>query len=187
MTSSKHLASTAIVALLLLTAYGCSTTPPPSPPLEPVRVPFFPPQKVMQSGDYSAFLEQNRKALQTCEASYNCDEIIFNLGFVHTYSKSPYYDIKKGLTYFEQLLSKYPESPLAYQARVWIDLVKSAIEAEKKQRNLRNQLKSKGIAINDLQKQIDNLHQQLNDFQTQIKRSRELDLKLDEKERNLFK
>jgi hypothetical protein len=161
-----------ITVIFLFFLCGCApppvvTLPAPPPP------PAFPPQKVMESGDYVGFLAENRQALEECSGQDLCEVALFNLGFIYAYPKSPYYNENKGLPYFEQLIQKYPQSPWAFQATAWIDIMKKSMTSEDKRRRLQGQVKSKDDAINELKEQI--------------KRSREIDMKIERKERELLK
>jgi len=159
-------------AISLLIICGCAPAPVvtlPSPP----PLPAFPPQKVMENGDYVGFLAENQKALEECSGEDLCEVPLFNLGFIYAYPKSPYYNQNKGLPYFEQLIQKYPQSPWAFEATAWIDIMKKNMTSEDKRRRLQGQVKSKDAAISDLKEQI--------------KRSREIDMKIEQKERELLK
>jgi hypothetical protein len=161
-----------VPAIALFFLWGCARAPvvipPPPPPL-----PVFPPQQAMETGDYAGFLAENQKALDDCNEKSLCEVPLFNLGFVYAYPKSPFYDQAKGLPYFEELIQKYPQSPWAFQATAWIDIMKKNITTEDKRRRLQGEMKSKNAAINELKQQI--------------KRSREIDLKIEQKERELLK
>ena len=163
---------TMAAALTVVFLWGCTPTAvvisPPPPPL-----PAFPPQKVMESGDYAGFLAENQQALIECKGKNLCEVALFNLGFVYAYPKSPYHNQAKGLPYFEELIQKYPQSPWAFQATAWLDVMKKNLTAEDKRRRLQGEMKSKDAAINELKEQI--------------KRSREIDLKIELKERELLK
>ena len=160
-------------AIFLFCICGCAPAPVVVLPAPPPPLPIFPPQKVMESGDYAGFLAENRQALLECNSETHCDIALFNLGFIYAYSKSPHFNQPKGLGYFEELIQLYPESPWAFQARAWIDIMKKSAVSEDKRRRLQGQIKSKDAAINDLKEQI--------------KRSREIDMEIEEKERKLLK
>jgi len=163
------------MSLYLIVLIGCAPKPPAvitSP--APVQPPAFPPQQVMESGDYAGFFAENRTALLECnDKDKPCDVPLFNLGFTHAYPGSPYYNKGKGLQYFEALTRNCPQSPLTFQARAWADLLKKVMESEDKQRRLKGELKSKDATIGDLQEQI--------------RRSRDIDLQVEQKERELLK
>ena len=161
-----------MATLVLLAVWGCTRAPvviPPSPP----PLPAFPPQQVMESGDYAGFLAENQKALEECGGQNLCEVPLFNLCFIHAYPKSPFYDPGKGLACFEELIHKYPQSPWAFQAIAWTDIMKKSLTSEDKRRRLQGEMKSKNAAINELKQQL--------------KRSREIDLKIEQKERELLK
>ena len=159
-------------AICLLFLFGCAPAPLIAPPAPP-PLPAFPPQKVMESGDYARFLAENQQALKECNPENHCAVALFNLGFLHAYPKSPYYNQAKGLRYFDQLLRKYPQSPWAFEAKAWTEIMKKNAASEDKKRRLQGQIKSKDAAINDLKEQI--------------KRSREVDMRIEQKERELLK
>ncbi len=164
------------VALPLVILCACAPTTVVTPP-RTVAPPVFPPQKVMETGNYAAFVEDNQKELRECRGAAQsdesrCDEVLFNLGFVYAYPKSPYWNQARALRYFEELVRKYPQSPWAFQARAWTDLMKKAATSDNKSRRLKDELKSKDAAIDDLQEQI--------------KRSRDIDMEIERKERELL-
>ncbi len=63
----------------LLWLAGCASVPPASD--KPRAA--FPPQQVMEGGDYAGFLAKNRQMLERCEGGTECEVVLFNLGFVH--------------------------------------------------------------------------------------------------------
>jgi hypothetical protein len=167
-----------VIAVAVLAAFlcGCAekTTPPPVIKVETKLVPAFPPQKVMADGDYGGFLTENQKKFRECDESGTCDEALFNLGFVYSYPRSPYFNQAKGLEYFDQLVQKYPQSVWAYQAKAWSEIIRrNKTTTVKKQKDFQKELKSRDEAIDDLQKKME--------------RSREIDLEVERKERELLK
>lgn len=140
----------------LMTVGGCaapSTQPVKLPP--PVVKPIFPPQEVMVDGNYGRFLTENQTALIDCTDESQCAVALFNLGFLRAYPQSPYYNPSKGLVFFESLINRHPQHPLAYQARVWVDLLKRSIASETTKHRLKGQLKSRETTIKELQKQVE--------------------------------
>lgn len=164
------------VAFLGIAVWGCAekkTAPEVLPPVVKL-VPAFPPQKAMEGGDYEGFLAENQKIIRECNENADCDEALFNLGFVYSYPRSPYYSKARGLEYFDRLVQTYPRSVWAYQARAWAEIIrKSGSTGVKKQKDLREELKSREAAIEDLQKKLD--------------RSRDVDIEVEKKERQLLK
>lgn len=165
----KGMATGCMFSLLWLA--GCAQAPPKP---TPQAVYEFPPQKAMESRDYASFLEENQKALENCTPEAQCGKALFNVAFVYAYPESPYYNRPEGLRRMQEVVEKYPESAWAYQAKAMAVLLKTRIVfmEPKKRTRMKRQLKSKESRIEKLQDQIE--------------RSREIDLEIDRKERELL-
>ena len=133
----------------------------------------FPPQKVIANGDYSGFLVENQRNLSVCGGWIACDVTLFNLGFVHAYPQSPYRDPRKARQYLRELDSKFPQSPWASQGQVLLAFLNERVGLEETQRQLRTDLRSRDAALRKLRGQLD--------------RSREIDIEIEKKERQLLR
>ena len=147
---------------------GCASVP--SPDKSSVA---FPPQQVMEDGNYARFLAENRQLLERCQGGMGCEVALFNLGFVHAYPPSPYHEPSKALQYFDDLIKKYPQTPWAFEGRAWRALLTANLASEEKRRRLQADLRSKDATIRTLR--------------TQLGRSREIDMEIDKKERELLR
>lgn len=201
----EHRVMKAIAALVLLGGVSaCAQTQvPPPAPIPPANLAplYFPPQKAMSSGDYAGFLSENLKALKEGGGERGPDVALFNIGFVYAYSKSPYYSVSRALKIFDQLVRDHPESPWSFQARAWTDMLRKAVVAEEKHRKLRGKVKSKEAEIsskeaeitskeaeiNFKEAEINSKEAEINDLQKQLDRSRQIDVEMDRKERELLK
>lgn len=133
----------------------------------------FPPQKVIETGDFRGFLTENQRNLSTCGGWIECDITLFNLGFIYSYPRSPYRDPQKARQYLRELYSRFPQSPWASQGQVWLAFMNEQVGLEEAQRQLRTGLRTRDAAIRKLQGQID--------------RSREIDIEIEKKERELLR
>ncbi len=174
----RSLLATVFLLSGILGMVGCA------PKVQQVAVPepLFGPQSAIQSGEYRTFLEENQKLLLQCSSSNSCAAPLFNIGVAHAYSKSPFHDRAKALHHFHQLVEQYPDSPLAYEAMVWIDLSAS----EKKRLRLQGQIKSKKAAIKSREQDLRAKDAAIEELREQIKRSRDIDLEIGEKEREIL-
>jgi hypothetical protein len=169
--------------VVLLLGGGCAlfaTKPEPPPPA--VVLPIFPPQEVMQGGDYTGFLKANQAALAECKDDAQCAIAKFSIAFVYAYPSSPYYDLVLGLHYFNELILKYPNSPWALQAQAWLAFMKKSIASEKSQYQLKTKIKSKETTIKDLHKQIEQFEENeetIKDLQKRIEQSKGVEPKVD--------
>lgn len=173
----------------LILGGGCvlfETKPEPPPPA--VVLPIFPPQEVMQGGDYAGFLRANQAALAECKDDAQCAIAKFSIAFVYAYPSSPYYDLVLGLHYFNDLILKYPNSPWALQAQAWTVFMKKSIASEKNQYQLKTKIKSKETTIKDLHKQIEQFEdneETIRDLQKRIEQSKGVEPKVDKREKEL--
>ena len=170
-----------VICLGVLLVAGCATSCPPAAPPAQSAVPpppavesserVFPPQRVMESREYAKFLTENRRMLEQCKHSTGCESALFNLGFVHAYPQSPYYDLTKALQYFDELLKKYPRTPWAYEGRAWRALINENLALEGKRRRLETEFRAKDDTVRSLQMQLD--------------RARDIDIEFDKKQLEL--
>jgi TPR repeat protein len=135
--------------------------------------PSFPPQQVMESGNYAQFLVENEWVLQHCAEGTECDIALFNLGFVYAYTQSPYRNLTKALQYFSELSQKYPRSPFAFQGQAWTALINDHLALEEARRQLQANLRNREGTIRNLR--------------AQLNRSRAIDVEMEKKERELLR
>jgi hypothetical protein len=126
----------------------------------------------MQSGDYKRFLAENQRDLSTCRTSVACDIILLNLGFVYAYPHSPLRNPQKARQYLQELQQKFPHSPWVPQGQMLLAFLNERVSLEDTQRQLRNGLRSRDAAIRKLREQLD--------------RSREIDIEIEQQERQLL-
>jgi hypothetical protein len=133
----------------------------------------FPPQEAIATGDFRGFLAENQRNLPTCGGLIACDITLFNLGFVYAYPQSPYRDFQKARQYLRELQSRFPQSPWSSQGQVLLAFMNEQVGLEEAQRQLRSGLRTRDAAIRKLRGQLD--------------RSREIDLEIEKKERELLR
>jgi len=153
----------------------------------------FPPREPMESGDYAGFLEENREDLKNCSDPTRCETALFNLGFLHAYSKSPYHNPAKALWYYEEIMRAYPAGTYALQAGLLADLIRTSMTSEGGRRRLRGVLKSRETVLRSRESRLKSLDEEIKSKETAIEelnkrlqRSREIDMEMDRKERELL-
>jgi hypothetical protein len=87
------------------------------------------------------------------------DEALFNMGLIFAHYGYPKRDYKKSLDLFKRLVKVFPQSPLVGQAKIWIGLLQ-----ENERLN---------IEVEELNKTI--------------KKSKQIDIEIDEKKKELSK
>lgn len=133
----------------------------------------FPPQQVMENGDYQGFLRENQRQLERCGAWTDCALPLYNLAFIYAYPESPYRDSQRARQYVRELQRRYPHSPWASQGQVLIAFMKERASLVETQRRLRSELRTQETANRKLR--------------GQLHRSQEIDLEIEKKERELLR
>jgi len=99
--------------------------------------------RLLSKGDYQGALKENRKILSFFNTEPPSDQALFNIALIYAHYGNPDKDYKESGRYFEQLIQKHPGSPLAEQAKIWLNvlnIIEKAkqvdIEIDKKKREL---------------------------------------------------
>jgi hypothetical protein len=209
MSSKSVVLSLAVVFLICFLAAGCA--PEVKQPIQQVapQPVLFPPQAIMQSGDYAGFLAENSETLKSCDNPEKCTLALFNLSFLYCYAKSPYYNPQTGLKYIEDLIKGAPDSVWTYQAIVWRDGIYRNMKKQTRRRTAHEDSKTKetpelqaddlakvdveppqeidpGTDRQAMEEKIKEQEETINKLNRQLERSREIDIEIEKKERGLL-
>ncbi len=116
-------------------------------------------QKLLDQGDYEGSLKENQKVLSLYSNVSPGDEALFNIGLIYAHYGYPKRDYKKSLDFFRRLVMVFPQSSLTGQAKIWIEML---------QENER-------------------LNREIKGLNRTIKKSKQIDIELDEKKKELLK
>jgi hypothetical protein len=185
---------TRLLIIAVLTSAGCTSLfRRPDKPVPPVAAPVFPPQEVVEGGNYSEFVQKNQKIVDECTNTDQCAMALFNLGFVYCYPPSPYHNQSIALQYFEDIIKEYPQSPWALQAKAWGEVVKKCMATEASLQQLKSKVRAKEMTIRELRRRIAEskevdieMDRREKELHEQIERSRKIDIEIDRKERQLL-
>ncbi|MGC8494747.1 MAG: hypothetical protein ACP5SH_23740 [Syntrophobacteraceae bacterium] len=199
MGNKKKILRQAGIVLVLMLISGCM--PSHVQPVSEYGAGMFPPQAVMQTGDYKGFVAENSAVLKACKNPEQCAGALFNLSFVYAYPKSPYYNPSRALQYISDLVVGAPKSPWAAEALVWRELIVREMKAANRNRwLLQKRLKSQKADIEKnaakkrdwqvdrqlLEDEIKSKDQIIDQLTKQIKGSQKIDLEMQKKERELL-
>lgn len=116
-------------------------------------------QKLFNQGDYEGSLKENQKVLSVYDNVPPGDEALFNAGIIYAHYGYPKRDYQRSLDHFKRLVKVFPQSPFARQAKIWIGIL---------QENER------------LKREIEELNKTIN-------KSKQVDIEIDEKKKELSK
>jgi TolA-binding protein len=99
-------------------------------------------QQLMARGDYDGALRESQKVLKQAKNQAPGDEALFNMGLVYVNPKNPKKDNRRAISFFNQVVKGYPDSPLTEQAKIWVGVLDGMeklkqvdIEIEEKERD----------------------------------------------------
>lgn len=78
--------------------------------------------KEIENGDFAAAVRENLLILEQPDDEAPKDGALYNLGMIYAHFDNPAKDYQKSRKYFGELIGKYPDSPLAGEARTWLGL-----------------------------------------------------------------
>jgi tetratricopeptide (TPR) repeat protein len=84
-------------------------------------------QLLTRQGDFAGALRENRKILDQSPKAPLADAALLGMGLVYADYANPHRDYKKALDFFAQLVTEFPESPFAQDARLWDGILKNEI------------------------------------------------------------
>jgi len=116
-------------------------------------------QKLLDQEDYEGSLKENQKVFPLHGNVPPGDEALFNIGLIYAHYGYPKRDYQKSLDHFKRLVKVFPQSPLVGKAKIWIGVLQ---ESERFSRE-----------VEELNKAI--------------KKSKQVDIEIDEKKRELLK
>ena len=123
-------------------------------------------QKYMEQGDYEAALRETLKVASVHGGKAPADEALFNIGLIYAHAAYPRKDYEKSVDYFRRLIKIFPHSPFAGPARILIGVL---LKCEKQ--NAENE----------------RLGKEVEDLKTTMRKSKQVDLEIDVKKKELLK
>jgi len=80
-------------------------------------------QKLLAQGNYEGAIGENKRILSLADSHSPKDEALFNLGLIYAHFGNPHQDLDKSVDYFKTVIKNYPKSPLAEQAKIWVEIL----------------------------------------------------------------
>jgi hypothetical protein len=85
-----------------------------------------PVQSRIERRDFDGAARDYQAALSApVEPRRNADLMLFDLGLLNAHYANPGKDYKKSIEWFSRLIREYPESTLAEEARIWVDILET--------------------------------------------------------------
>ena len=147
-----------IACMIFISLAGCATLKEMGAKRETCEY-FTTAQKLLDQGDYKGSLRENEKVLSLYDNIPPGDEALFNIGLIYAHYGYPKRDYKKSLDLFKRLVKTFPQSPLAGQAKLWIGILR----------------------------ENERLNREIEELNKTIKKSKQVDIEIEEKKKELSK
>ena len=147
-----------IACMIFISLAGCAALKEMKAKRE-VREYLITAQKLLAQGDYEGALKENQKVLLLNDSIPPGDEALFNAGLIYAHDGYPKRNYQKSLDHFKRLMKVFPQSPLTQQAKIWIGVL---------QENQR-------------------LNREIEELNETIKKSKRVDIEVDEKKKEFSK
>jgi tetratricopeptide (TPR) repeat protein len=105
-------------------------------------------QKFFAQGNYEGAVVENKKILSLPDPRSLKDEALFNLGLIYAHPGNPQQDLQKSIELFKTLIKNNPKSPLAEQAKIWVEILQENAGLN----HLLQKLKQVDIEIEDMKR-----------------------------------
>ena len=155
--------------------FGCTTVRQNTRDPESDRSDQFVLAKLLfKEGYYEAAMKENQKLLS--EGKAPGDMALYNIGLISACSLNPKKDYLQALDTFQKLVSQYPHSSFAEEAKVWIQVLEEHQKiAEERQKFLEEK--------RNLTREREILSQEREKLKYTVEKSRQLDIEIEKRRR----
>ena len=133
-------------------------------------------QTRFDQGDYDGSLKENQRVLSLYAKVPPGDEALFNMGLIYAHYGYAGKDFEKSHEYFKRLVKVFPSSSLAGQAKIWMGMLREIEKLEEVSRSVRK-----------LQSENERLGREIQDLKVVMEKSKQVDIQIDEKKKELSK
>jgi outer membrane protein assembly factor BamD (BamD/ComL family) len=172
--TSLRLESAALMLVFSLAGCAAIQEERKNPESERRTQPFERSNALFMAGNYDAAFKENQKVL--AEGKGAPDVALFNMGLIDAYSLNPKKDYPKALGSFRALVKNYPRSPLAEQARVWIQVLEGHQKIAEERQKLLEEKRA-------LSREREALSQEREKLKYTAEKSREVDIQVEKRRR----
>jgi tetratricopeptide (TPR) repeat protein len=165
---------------LLILLCGCSLFPESTRRRE-LRESLHNGSKLFLHGDYDGSLKAYQRVLALVQDQPPADVATYNIGLLYAYPRNPKNDHQKAIGSFNQVISRFPESPWVEQAKVWVSVLNevedSKLEVEKSKQVIeksKEDLEKNRLAVERSKQEIEKTRSELEKSKQEIEKGKQL-------------
>jgi len=135
----------------------------------------------LAQGDYAASLRAFQKALEMAQEQPPADAATYGIGLVYTHPQNPNKDRQQAIGSFNRVIAKFPASPWAAPAQIWIEVLNEAenskqeIEKSKLVIEKSNQeIEKNRLVVEESKQEIEKARLELEKSKLEIEKSKQM-------------
>lgn len=182
---------------LLIFFAGCSSLLPESSRRREMRQSLANGNDSLAHEDYDASLRAFQHVLGMAQGQPPADAATYGMGLVFAHPQNPAMDRKKAIGSFNQVIARFPASPLAEPAKIWVGVLNEAErsnqEIEKSKRVIeksKQELEKTRLAVEESKLEIEKARleleksrQEIEKSKQMIEKSKQVDMEIEQKRR----
>jgi len=114
-----------IASLIAVLCSGCTTVMNLEKRLE-ARDHINHSERLLEQGNFELSLKEHKKAASLLGNLTPGDRVLYNIGTIYAHFGNPKANYRKSIKYFRKLVREFPQSPLIWQAEIWIEVLTAA-------------------------------------------------------------
>jgi tetratricopeptide (TPR) repeat protein len=192
--AGKHLC--VCLALLILSLSGCSLVRDWREQRH-IRDSMHQGHSLFVHGDYDGAFAKYREALLLAGDHHPGDTAVYNIGLIYAHPSNPKRDHREAMESFKKVITDYPQSLWAEQARIWVGLLQQledlTQEAERTREAMeqfkqaseksREDAEKFRLAAEKSKQEVDRTRQEMEKSRQTLERANQIDIEIEQKER----
>lgn len=83
-------------------------------------------ERLLEQGNFKLSLQEHKKAESLLGNLTPGDRVLYNMGTIYAHFGNPKTNYRKSIKYFRRLVKEFPQSPMIWQAKIWIEVLAAA-------------------------------------------------------------
>jgi outer membrane protein assembly factor BamD (BamD/ComL family) len=131
-------------------------------------------QKSFARRDYPASVSEYQRVLSLTRGRRPADDAYFHLGLIHVDPDNPQKDLQRAVECFNKVITSYPESPLADQARIWVTVLDDSERAKQELETSKQVIEQSKQEIERSKQMIEKARQETEKTRQEMEKSRQV-------------
>jgi len=129
--------------------------------------------QMLVHGDFDGSLKAFQSVVVTAQDKPPADVAVYKTGVLFAHPHNPKRDLRKAMSAFSQVVTSFPSSGWAEQARVWVELLKEAEEAKQKAEQSREAIERSQLELEKNRQAMEKSKQEMERSRAELERTRQ--------------